>query len=254
MNEIDVKISIDVDKIITQIENEINGKLNIFKNEKELQIDNQTKYIQKPNCQKQKYNNVNWKFDYFYDFENRGKSKGIHGISADGKTFECKCDDKYTCCQCFSRISFGMKPDSGVYKIKFKINNIDNQYPLNAIGITCNTHETNNSQYKSWWFYSHDYITWSSKDSKGNHGKNVHMPNGLICGYIDACQSRSIFTLSKFKYMSNNNSYLEKLPGSKSGDIIEMVYNSNTNQLSLFKSNDKLLNSKVVSTPDHQSS
>ena len=84
---------------------------------------------------------MDWKFNYFYDFENRGES--IHGIYDNGKTFECKhfnhgrdCD-----CACFSRVSFGMKPNSGKYKIKFQINIIDNECRANAIGITCNTHK-----------------------------------------------------------------------------------------------------------------
>ena len=52
----------------------------------------------------------------------------------------------YDNCQCFSHVSFGMKTNSGKYKIKCKINNISNQSTANGIGISCNAHETSNSQ------------------------------------------------------------------------------------------------------------
>ena len=42
------------------------------------------------------------------------------------------------CCDCFYRVSFGMNPNSGVYKIKIKINKINNELSTNVIGITCN--------------------------------------------------------------------------------------------------------------------
>ena len=49
--------------------------------------------------------------------------------------------------------------------------------------------------------------------------------------------------------MSNNNSYLERLPFIKSGDILELEYDSNNNSLSFYKSNDALLNSKIINLP-----
>ena len=165
-----------------------------------------------------------------------------------GKTFQFKYDHDRYGCSCFSRVSFGMTPNSGKYKIKFKINKINNEYIGNAIGITCNTHKTNNSQSKNnYWYCSHDYIAWSSQDNKGKDNK--HVPNGLMCGCDDNDESRNIFILSKFKYMSNNNSYLERLPYIKSGAIIELEYDSNSNRLSFFKSNDELLNSQIINLP-----
>ena len=238
INELNVNLSIDVDKIIKQIENEINDKFSIVKNQKQLKIENQVKHVKR-----KQYNNVDWEFNYLCDYFDRGEP--FHGIYDNGKTFQCKYEDDG--CLCFSRVSFGMKPNSGKYKIKFKINKINNKYMANAIGITCNTHPTNNSQYKyNYWYCSPDYIAWSSWDNKGKDDKNV--PNGLICGYDDY-QSKNIFVLSKFKYMSNNNSYFQRLPHYKSNDIIEMLYDSNNNSLSFFKSNDKLLNSKIVNLP-----
>ena len=212
-----------------------------------VKIERQTlTIIKSPNIeQKNKSNNVDWKFNYFYDCDNRGKSKQIHAIYDNGKTFQCKYDRG---CYCFSRVSFGMKPNSGKHKIKFKINKINNEDDGNAIGITCNTRPTNNSQHEdNCWFFSHDYIAWSSWDNEGIDDKNV--PNGLICGRYDEYQSHNIFVLSKFKYMSNNNSYLKRLPFLKSGDIIELEYDSNNNRLSFFKSNDALLNSQIINLP-----
>ena len=69
----------------------------------------------------------------------------------------------------------------------------------------------------------------------------------MICGGFDDCQSKNIFVLSKFKYMSNN-SYLKGLPFIKSGDI-KVVYDSNNNSLSFYKSNKKLLNSTIINLP-----
>ena len=109
--------------------------------------------------------------------------------------------------------------------------------------------KTNNSQShaKNDWFYSHDYIAWSSSDSKGKDHKFI--PNGLVCGGFRDIQSGNIFVLSNFQYMSNNISHLQRLPHYKSGDIIQMLYDSNNNTLSFFNSNDKLLNSKIINLP-----
>ena len=228
-NKIDVYDSMNVHNICKFIQTQINKNFIV----KKIQFSNN--------------NNVDWRFNYFYDFKNRGQSKGIHGIYDNGKTFHCKYNGRG--CSCFCRVSFGMKPNSGTYKIKFKINNIYNKCTVNAIGITCNTHKTNNSKsrYDDYWYCSHDYIAWSSWDNNGKSSKNV--PSGLICGYSDDYQSHNIFVLSNFKYMSNNNSYLQVLPFIKTGDVIEMFYDSNNNELSFSKSNDALLNSKIVNLP-----
>ena len=81
-----------------------------------------------------KVNKIDWKFDFYFDFKNK-RSK-IHRIEKDGKTMKCDCDNDY--CHCFSTISnSGMKPNSGIYNIKIKINKVSNQYPWsNTIGIT----------------------------------------------------------------------------------------------------------------------
>ena len=190
------------------------------------------------------HNDVDWKFYYFYDHKNGSKQR--HGIRHDGKVFECNRPN----CQCFSRVSFGMKPNSGVYKIKFKISKINNASSRNAIGISCNTHPTNNSQYNNIWYFSHDYIAWSSLDNEFKQYANV--PNGLICGGGNKEQAQNIFILSKFKYISQNNSYTKTLPYLRSGDTIQIEYDSNNYTLSFSKSNDKALNSKIVNLPKHK--
>ena len=190
--------------------------------------------------QRKKWNNVDWKFNYC-------QRNGFDDIYDNGKTF--RCSYGFGDCQGFSRVSFGMKPNSGIYKIRFKINKINSDSCFNAIGIICNTHPTNNSQSKhNYWYNSHDYIAWSSFENKGED-IILNVPNGLICGGGNKYQSRNIFVLSNFKYMSNNISYLRRLPGYKSGDIIEMLYDSSSNSLTFFKSNNKLLNSKIIHLP-----
>ena len=86
---------------------------------------------------------IDWKFDYFCDIKDRGQESGIHGIYNNGKTSICRYEGG---CPCFYRVSFEMRQNLGIYKIKFKINNMNNEVNDNMIGITCNTHKTNNSQ------------------------------------------------------------------------------------------------------------
>ena len=147
-----------------------------------------------------------------------------------------------------------MSPNSGIYKIKIKINEIhgkSTRCKLNIIGITSNTDKTNNSiANNEQWFFSHEYIGWSSWDSTEKIHKNV--PNGLVCGKSDTIQPDNIFVLSKFKYVSNNEWYKNALPGLQSGDTIIMRYDSYKSELSFSKSNDKLLDSKITNLPKNK--
>ena len=119
---------------------------------KEIIMDN-TKMISKEegtqqqvaNISNYKINKIDWKFNFHYDYGKRGLR--THGIgnndqsiissiffgkdsSEYGKTMKCDWKDGYKCCGCFSTISNnGMKPNSGVYNIKTKINHINNRYP-----------------------------------------------------------------------------------------------------------------------------
>ena len=74
-----------------------------------------------------------WKFDYCYDYLNLGLHSKTHGIENNGKTI--KCYSNHLCACFYCSFSFGMKPNSGKYKIKFKINQIEGYYFANIIGI-----------------------------------------------------------------------------------------------------------------------
>ena len=60
---------------------------------------------------------VGWEFNYFYDWEDRGRSKTLHGIYNNGKTVKCNFIHSYIGCCCFYRISYGMTPNSGTVDI-----------------------------------------------------------------------------------------------------------------------------------------
>ena len=148
---IDPIVITDIDAIddsITKMINQISETISNF-----VTIDRKLQEKMTPQCtieqtRNRKCNNIDWKLGYFYDFSDRGKTQGIHGIYDNGKTFICQHDGKYgLACNCFARISFGMKPNTGVYKIRINIDTICSDYKRNMIGITCNTHKTNNSKY-----------------------------------------------------------------------------------------------------------
>ena len=63
-----------------------------------------------------------WKFDYCYDYANSGST--THAIEIDGKRLKCNSMHVHFCHCFFVSFSFGMKPQSGKYKIKFKIDAI----------------------------------------------------------------------------------------------------------------------------------
>ena len=99
--------------------------------------------------------------NYFYD---TNIDPTIHGIENNGKTL--KCNNGY--CHCFfSLFSFGMKPQSGKYKIKFKINEISNRYFANIIGIiTQNGKNKINEQIKS-----------NTNNNNNNNNNNINSNN-----------------------------------------------------------------------------
>ena len=185
---------------------------------------------------------IDWKLDYFHDYYDIiMKTRADHGIDSNGKTIKCQGFGS-SFCACFSRVSFPMIPNSGIYTIKIKIDKIDIGL-ANAVGMTCNTDDTNNSQ-SAWkyWYYSYDYIAWSTS-SEGHC---------LAYGLRDRYQSKNIFTLSKFVYKSNNEYYKERLPPIQSGDTIILQYDSDKNILSFFKSNDDKLNASIINLPKNK--
>ena len=191
-----------------------------------------------------KINDIRWRFDFHYDFYNRGSK--VHGISGNGRRFECNHNDGG--CLCFSSICcVGMVCNSGIYRIQFEIDKIENgDYTYgNILGLTCdNFGSLDLGKYKDkdkyghknnyrWWSNSFNWIGWSARDKKDD----VKLPNGLYCGCYDSGRAGNIFrggsaAGSGFKYMSRNDKYAERLPFFESGDIVELIYNSDLGLLS----------------------
>ena len=216
----------------------LNSNLNSKENMKMIQS--------KLSNNKNNYNNDRlWKFDFFHDYGNK-LSQNKHGIYNNNKHRKIICNCGYVDCYCFYSIcNFGMKPNSGKYKIKFQIDEIFNGSKPNMIGITSEKHDMNNinnsnkinkikrkSNFK-WNNDTYSYIGWSAYLNKDNY----KVPNGLYCGN-DNSISKNIFRLNKYIYQSNNKNYTTRLPGLQSGDIAILTYNSDLKQLSFAKEND----------------
>ena len=137
-----------------------------------------------------------------------------------------------------------MKPKSGNYKIKFKINQIDNNYWANIIGIITETGKNNinignndkNIKDSMWWWCNklYNYIGWTACGHE--YGKSL--PNGLFGGLNDDSIKNNIFRKNKFIYHSNNENYKNRLPRLENGNIIVLEYNSDLAILSFSKEND----------------
>ena len=196
-------------------------------------------------------NKISWKFDHIHDYRNRGSK--MHSIENNGKKLVCNHNSWFTFCTCFFiSYSFGMKPQSGKYKIKIKIDKIDDLYRANMIGII-SQHSKNNmiiknnqNNYKilEWWNQLDDYIGWGAHCGRG---KLLH---GLVCGNNQLSCTNNIFRQNKFVYKSNNDNYKDKLPGIETGDIVILSYDSNNQILSFCKENDNgKLNAQISNLP-----
>ena len=184
-----------------------------------------------------KSNNIHWHFDFHYDRLNLGSK--IHDIDKIGKCVKCNHNGV---CFCFSTINkYGMVCNSGIYKIKLKIDKIYNDpghmhASGNMIGLTSDNFgdswDDKNGLY-DWRTDSLNWIGWSANDRKDD----TKLPNGLFCGHGDSGRASNIFRVSGFKYKSRNDKYSDRLPVYRSGDIVVLLYNSDLGQLSfqLFK-------------------
>ena len=109
--------------------------------------------------QEEPFNQINWKWDYCSEGNSFWSTKHTKDNK---KTFECKANGLD--CGCFARCNTPMTPNSGIYKIRFKIDKISNVQSLaNTIGISCN--KDNNNKWHDqhhYWYYSKEYIGWSS--------------------------------------------------------------------------------------------
>ena len=74
----------------------------------------------------------------------------------------------------YSILSIGMKPQSGTYKISFKINQIDNRTRNTAIGIISQNCQRNNHNDLKWFNHFYDYTRWNTTGFT-----DCFMPNGL---------------------------------------------------------------------------
>ena len=197
--------------------------------------------------------NLPWKFDYWYDYANIGSA--IHGIENDGKILKCKHSDYYYDCYCFySTFSFGMKPKSGKYKIKFKINQFDKAAFANIIGIISETSKNNKdkiiqNRHNLLWYWNYqlyDYIGWSVSDTITEE----YLPNGLYYNNCSYSYEKHIFLPKKCIYCSNNKHYQNRLPGLTTNDVVVLEYDSNLSILSFSRENDNgKLNSYIKNLP-----
>ena len=238
---------------ITNTENNNNSR-NRFEKLEQRKIVKHISNAQANNNNNNNNNNISWKFDYFYDFEWKGQT--MHGIENNGKKVVCNHNSGYWPCNCFfCCYSFGMKPQTGKYKIRFKINAVDNNYCGNVIGIVSHNSKTNSimenfSQHKnsnntlarlltkntlSWGSQLNDYIGWSANGSNSDK----KLVNGLYCGHgllADKTPTRqNIFRLNNFIYKSQNENYKKRLPRLEKGDIIQLSYDSDNAILSFSK-------------------
>ena len=255
MNEILIvdSLSTDVHKIISEISLKIRDSFEILKASESVNVNDekQDMVAMAPKDSKilatSKYNNVEWKFDYFYDDKINGENRD-HGIKNNGKTIYCQDGglDKGTGCYCFYRIDQGMKPKSGIYKIKMKVDKIYGNM-WNVIGMTINTDKRNNAQQAGQWFDSFDYIGWSAP---GLHSAD-DCPNGFLCGTAEYMK-KNTFVLNKFQYESNNNNYQQAAAPINSKDVVILIYDSDLNILSLSKENDSSFDAKLTHLPKNK--
>ena len=159
------------------------------------------------------------------------------------KHIECISDNSG--CSCFSSIvKHGMVCNSGIYKIKLKIDTIYNGVDGsgNMIGLTTDNFgngsiDLGNDGSYDWVRDSVSWIGWSARDKQDD----VDLPNGLYCGCGKSGRAANIFRRSGFKCKSRNGKYSDRLPVYRSGDIVVLIYNSDLGQLSfeLFKKKEK---------------
>ena len=162
------------------------------------------------------------------------------------------------CCCFYSIFSFGMKPQSGKHKIKFKINQMFCGSWANAIGIIGDSSKNNekirNNTIENnclWDSDLYSYIGWSS--SQNGYVNKTYLPNGLYCGYRKSGVENNIFRKNNFIYCSNNENYKENLPLYKNGDIVVLEYDSNLSILHFSKENDNgKLNSCIKNLPKNE--
>ena len=168
----------------------------------------------------------------------------MHGIENDGKIL--KCNRQYNTCYClFTMFSIAMKPQSGNYKIKFKINEINNDNFGGIVGIISSNCKNNDLIKKV-------LIT---NDKYNNRNQLNYRWYNQLSSFIGWCgfDNNNIFLQNKFIYVSNNENYKQRLPKFTTGDTIVLQYNSDLEILSFSKENDNgKLDSYIKNLPNDQ--
>ena len=131
-------------------------------------------------------------------------------------------------CGCFFRSTVAMIPKSGIYTIKFKVNQIDDSFGYNVIGISCNQDRSNNSQFCDLWYYSNEYIGWCV--------------NGRLLYGGDRCRSTNIFYKNKFIHHDQNNYFQIR-----NGKTITFIYDSYSTKILMDNSDNQLLSNSSIS-------
>ena len=130
-----------------------------------------------------------------------------------------------------------MKPNSGIYTIKIKINKIENYfYCSNIFGITSDRYDNNNDEKMN--KNNKDYAWHTDSNNYIDVEDDNALPNGLYCGWSHNGRKKNIFRKNTFVYQSKNVNYKHRLPGLQDGDTIILSYNSALNELSFNKEND----------------
>lgn len=160
-------------------------------------------------------------------------------ISNNGKTFhtidEC----------CWTRVSDGMSPKSGVYKIQWRVDVLPRTDGYDGIGIC--TKDMN-----CWWDEP-NHIGWCNTACNltpyGLVGSNVQSENIFLkqAKMVNGSITHNVSTNNNSKRYSNRDL---NLPRFKKNDIIGLIYDSD-NHILQFEYNGKIWKSKLVNMPDN---
>lgn len=199
---------------------------------------------------------IQWKWDYDcmhvfgenYDYH-------THTFSRNKQTLECNVKSKRIAgngkslfvqpCNCCFQCNIEMKPNSGIYTIKLKIDKIKNSSTyMNMVGITSGMSDRNKMHY---WDTTPSHIGWCAYDSN-NIGINIH---GLTCESTANVQENSIFYKKPNRciYQSRNDNYKNRLPTIDNDDVLILIYDSNKNELNFTKENDEKLDAFISNLP-----
>ena len=132
----------------------------------------------------------------------------------------------------FGRSDQGMKKNSGIYEIKFKID--EKGGSKSTVGLCTDYYNSKTEKSAIGWNESKYYIGWCI----GYERNEDKVPNGVMAGYNKL--KGNIFFENGYKFEGD-----EQLPPVKENDIVLLVYDSDKNTLS-FGLNGRKLNCKIT--------